>query len=283
MSSFAADWLALREPHDARARNPQVMAAAVDVLEKLPSANIVDLGCGTGAMLRALAPRIPVRQMWRLVDNDLGLLMRASVTHRPARVDVMTRPVDLARDLEAALDGPHDLITMSALLDLVSADWLERLTVEIAVRNIPIYMALSYDGRIAFEPADSADAEIVAAANAHQRGDKGFGPALGPAAADAAIKRFESLDYAVSQGAADWVLRPSDRDMQMQMLTGWASAARETGRLSLADTVAWLTRRREAVAAGRSSIRVGHIDAFARPIGTRNADRSQSSSRSSPS
>jgi hypothetical protein len=40
-----------------------------------------------------------------------------------------------------------DLITTSALLDLVSADWLERLTVEAAARRLPIYAALTYQGR----------------------------------------------------------------------------------------------------------------------------------------
>ena len=57
-------------------------------------------------------------------------------------------PVDLARDLEAALDGPVDLVTTSALLDLVSDDWLERLAIEAAARRLPVYAALSYDGRI---------------------------------------------------------------------------------------------------------------------------------------
>ena len=31
------------------------------------------------------------------------------------------------RDLELALDGPIDLVTTSSLLDLVSAEWVERL------------------------------------------------------------------------------------------------------------------------------------------------------------
>ena len=99
--------------------------------------------------------------------------------------------------------------------------------------------------------------------------DKGFGPALGPAAASFAIARFETLGYSVVHGKSDWVIGPDDRDMQIEILAGWASAARELGDLSLADTAAWLTRRRDAVNAGRSSIRVGHVDIFAKPIGTR--------------
>jgi hypothetical protein len=184
-------------------------------------------------------------------------------------VTVTPVPLDLNRDLEAALDGPVDLITTSALLDLVSAAWLERLAVEIAARKIPIYAALSYDGRIEFGPADPLDAAIAAAVNAHQRMNKGFGPALGPAAANAAIAQFEKLGYSVLHGASDWVIGPDDRDIQMEIFAGWASAVRELGDLSLADTVGWLTRRRDAVAAGSSSIRVGHVDIFARPMGTR--------------
>ena len=113
------------------------------------------------------------------------------------------------------------------------------------------------------------DEKIIAAVNAHQRTDKGFGPALGPAAAQAAVERFERVGYAVVQGASDWVFGPQDREIQLEMLSGWAAAAREIGDVPLADVVGWLTRRRDLVAAGRSSIRVGHVDLFARPTGTR--------------
>jgi len=269
MTGFSADWLALREPHDVRARNPAVLNAVVASLAGNTAIRIVDLACGTGSTLRALAPHLPAQQNWRLADNDLSLLARASATARPAGVTVTAVPLDLNRDLEAALDGPVDLITTSALLDLVSAAWLERLAVEIAARKIPIYAALSYDGRIELGPADPLDAAIAVAVNAHQRTDKGFGPALGPAAASAAIARFEKLGYSVLHGASDWVIGPDARDIQMEIFAGWASAVRELGDLSLADTVGWLTRRRDAVAAGSSSIRVGHVDIFARPMGTR--------------
>jgi SAM-dependent methyltransferase len=284
MSGFSADWLALREPFDARARNRDVLDAVAAAAAAAGNAiAVVDLACGTGATLRAIASRLPARQDWRLVDNDLSLLARAASGTATRGVTVTRIPVDLTRDLEAALDGPIDLVTTSALLDLVSAEWLERLVIEVAARHLPLYAALSYDGRVTFEPADPLDAAVIAGVNRHQQTDKGFGAALGPAAAAMAIARLQAANYAVVHGRSDWRLSPRDRDIQRDMLAGWAGAAREIGAVSLADAASWLTRRRDLVAAGRSTIAVGHVDLFARPIGTRAADRSQSNSRSSPS
>ena len=144
MSGFSAAWLALREPYDLAARNAKVLdAVAAHVIEQ-PSIGVVDLACGTGATLRAIGPHLPPQQSWRLVDNDLGL----------------------------ALQGPLDLITASALLDLVSAEWLDRLIVEAAARRLPVYAALTYDGRTTPEPGCVLDIEILAGFNAHQRTDK---------------------------------------------------------------------------------------------------------------
>src|SRR5665647_2196796 len=114
MTGFSADWLALREPHDARARNPAVLNAVVASLAGYPSIRIVDLACGTGSTLRVLAPQFPTGQHWRLVDNDLSLLARAAAMVQPAGGTFTTAPLDLNRDLEAALDGPIDLLTTSA-------------------------------------------------------------------------------------------------------------------------------------------------------------------------
>jgi len=269
MSVFSLQWLALREPHDLRARNSSVLDAAAAAFAHLTSIAVVDLACGSGATLRAISARLPRRQSWRLVDNDLSLLARAAPEIPVVGRTVTTVPIDIARDLEAALDGPVDLVTTSALLDLVSAEWLERLATEAAVRNLPVYAALSYDGRATFEPHHACDTAMIEAVNRHQCGDKGFGQALGPSAAAATIKQFEALDYTVVDGQSDWLLNPPDRDMQSEFVNGWAAAAREIDALSLADIVDWLTFRREHIASGRSSIRVGHVDVFARPIGNR--------------
>ena len=273
MTGFRAAWLEMREPYDRNARNRAVMEAVAAEVSGRPAITIVDLACGTGATLRALSPRLRVRQDWRLVDNDLSLLARTPES-APPDLHVATMPVDLSRDLEAALDGPVDLVTTSALLDLVSDEWLQRLAVEAAARRLPVYAALSYDGRVEITPADAADSRIIAAVNAHQRTDKGFGPALGPDAAAAAIGWFERVGYRVVQGRADWVFGPQDRDIQIELLAGWAAAAREApgaaGRLQLADIIGWLERHRDHVEEGRSSMRVGHVDFFARPAtGTR--------------
>ena len=268
MSGFSADWLTLREPYDRRARNPKVLDAVAAAFANLPSISIVDLACGTGSTLRALAPRLSSRQNWKLVDNDLGLLARAASASYP-NAKVTTAAIDLARDLEAALDGAVDLVTTSALLDLVSDRWLERFITEAAARKLPIYAALSYDGRITLEPPDQFDAPMIAAVNDHQRTDKGFGPALGPSAADRTITRLKSVGYSVVHGTADWVFTPEDREIQISMLDGWTGAARELGRIPLPEIMSWLTRRRDFVIAGRSSMRVGHLDVFASPSGLR--------------
>jgi hypothetical protein len=265
MSGFSAQWLALREPYDRHARNSAVLDAVATAFDDQSAVAIVDLACGTGATVRAIGSRLPRRQSWRLADNNLGVLARAAALDAPPDLIVAPRAVDLARDLELALDGPLDLITCSALLDLVSSEWLDRLIVEAAARRLPLYAALTYDGRVALESAAPFDEEIIAAVNRHQRRDKGFGPALGPMATTQAIARLERVGYAVVQGRSDWVFGPHDSAIQNELLAGWAAAARELDE-PLADRIAaWLARRRELLEGRRSRMRVGHIDLFARP------------------
>src|SRR5262249_43330026 len=149
-----------------------------------------------------------------------------------------------------------------------------------AARRLPLYATLSYDGRMELAPHDPGDAAIIEAFNAHQRTDKGFGPALGPKAAAEAVVRFTTVGYFVDRQPSDWVFGPQDREIPTELRTGLAGAARDIGPPSLDEIIAWLTRRRDLVAAGRSSMRVGHIDLFARPTEMRRPDRSQSNSTS---
>ena len=80
---------------------------------------------------------------------------------------------------------------------------------------------------------------------------------------------FEAVGYFVVNAAADWVVKPHDGDMLTALVDGWASAVREVGQQSLPEIATWLTHRRDALSQEKTSIRVGHIDVFAAPIGRR--------------
>jgi len=256
--------LTLREGADARSRSARLTHTLIEHLPGHRPLRALDLATGTGANIRYLAPLLPEPHQWRAVDRDASVLEQV-----PPHVDTHCAELGTLDD-PTVFAGQH-LVTASALLDLVSDEWLERLAIETAARRLPVYAALSYDGRIEMTPKDTADAAIIDAVNRHQRTDKGFGPALGPDAARAAVARFEHVGYSVVHGAADWLFGPRDREIQLEMLTGWAAAAREIGGVAPTEIIAWLTRRREIVASGRSTIRVGHVDffAFAGPSGSR--------------
>jgi Methyltransferase domain len=264
MSGFSVEWLTLRESYDARARNPAVLQAVTSLLRSKSAVRVVDLGCGTGSTLRTLSPHLPLPQHWDLVDNDPRLLHAACNANAPQEVSLNAVQADLAGDFEAALDRPNDLITISALLDLVSDAWLDRFTRHVT-RASPVYAALTYDGRIELSPSDPMDAAVTAAVNAHQRTDKGFGPALGPSGAAAAISRFESLGYSVLQGTSDWMIGTADQGIQIELLNGWAAAAHEIESMPNREIDGWLIRRKAAVDRRASTMRVGHVDFLATP------------------
>jgi hypothetical protein len=269
MSGFSAEWLALRESHDSRARNPNVRDAVAAAFKSFDTINVVDLASGAGSTVRAIKPYLPARQRWDLVDNDPHLLALACGGVLTGDVERNAVQLDLSGNFEVIFESAKDLITASALFDLVSDAWLDRLARESAARALPVYAALTYDGRIDLFPADPLDAVIISAVNAHQRTDKGFGPALGPSAGAAAISRFEALGYSVAHGTSDWVIGTADQEIQLELLGGWAAAAREIDALPHDDIGGWLARRTTAAIKGASTMRVGHVDFFATPSTTR--------------
>jgi SAM-dependent methyltransferase len=275
VTGFTADWLALRESADAAARSDDIFAAL-----NLPSwrgegiVDVIDLGAGTGANLRYVAPRLAARQRWLLVDDDAELLARAAATQPPTKAraafdaDAATRRIDLARSLDAVPIPRHSLVTASALLDLVSAAWLHALASRCAAAETAVLFALTYDGRIDATPDEPEDAVIRELVNRDQQRDKGFGPALGPAAPAAAVDAFESRGYRLQSAPSDWQLEPADRALQRALIDGWAAAATEADP-TLRETIErWQSRRLEHVAAGRSRLRVGHVDIAGRPAST---------------
>jgi hypothetical protein len=301
MSGFSAEWLALREPHDADAR----AAELIGLLRTQPPLTrngaeaapvpraIVDLGAGSGANLRWLAPRLGGEQAWLLVDHDSALLVAAETATRewasrtgaaafaesPARgpgrdgwlddivvtgagfaCRVRRARTDLAADLEQIELPEHALVTSSALLDLVSAEWLDALVRRCDRASADVYFSLIYDGRTVCIPTDDADAEVLELFNRHQRGGKSFGAALGPAAGLRAVDAFVARGYRVASRTSDWRIGPAAGRFQRELLAGWLGAALEIAPERRDALEAWHRRRLAHVDAAASTLVVGHLD-----------------------
>jgi hypothetical protein len=291
---FAPDWLALREPADRAARSRSLANTTIDALRSDGLVRVLDLGAGTGANVRYLTELLPADQDWLLVDYDASLLQEAPMrmtswgrerNHRVSRepdairlhgsertTRLRTRCVDLRtfeeapfepegvfREHESLFDG-RALVTAAALLDLVSAPWLDRLTDECRRCGAAILFALTYDGRITCVPEEPEDEWIRQLVNRHQRTDKGFGDALGPAAADRARRCFEASGYRIVSERSDWVLSPENDMLQQQLIEGWAQAASVMAPEALRTIHDWRGRRLAHVTRRCSSLIVGHQD-----------------------
>jgi SAM-dependent methyltransferase len=231
------------------------------IAERLSSEplRVLDLGTGTGANRRFLDKRLPGAQ-WLLVDNDRELLARAAASAGQAQSSE-TRAVDLATGPATPdLFADRDLVTSSALLDLVSEDWLLALAGRCRDAQAAVLFALTYNGEMQCEPVEPEDEVVRELVNIHQQTDKGFGPALGPGAAEAAARAFDEMGYEVWRAVSDWELGPDSTALQVQLIDGWTEAAEAIDPERAAQLRDWKARRLAHVAAGRSRVVVGHED-----------------------
>jgi SAM-dependent methyltransferase len=262
MSGFDLGWLDLREPADRAARDTVLLQAAAEDLNAGDRPLAVDLGCGSGSTFRALNPLLTRPTAWRLVDNDPLLLQAAAERAAPGQT---VEPVlaDLADAGRLPLQGAT-LVTASALLDLVSEAWIDALAAALTRAGAGLYAALTYDGEMSWSLAHPLDEAVAAAFNAHQRGDKGFGPALGPAATAYAVGRLEALGFTVATASTPWRLGRGEAALERELVAGIADAAIATGRLERTEVEAW---RKAREAAAGSGCAIGHLDLLAQPPG----------------
>ena len=276
MSGFSADWLALREPADMRARSRELAAAVSARLSLRDHLEVVDLGCGTGSNLRGTAPLLGASQSWTLVDYDAALLDAArgalagwadrfrlagdglALEKDGRRISVTFRRADLAQDLEAALGAQVDLVTASALFDLASPAFIAAFARAVARRRAVFYTVLTYNGIQRWTPRSPADNALAAAFHAHQMRDKGLGASAGPTAPAHLADAFRIEGYSVLEGDSPWVLDRRDAALVDELARGYATAVAETGKVDAATLAAWSKL-------ARSGAEVGHTDTLAMP------------------
>jgi hypothetical protein len=268
------DWLALREPADAAARDPELAALAAQRLgaRNLDRLVIRDLGCGTGSLGRWLAPQLPGPQRWILHDRDTVLLERAEAGLPATAADgtaviAQIEPGDLT-GLDAAQLAGTSLVAASALLDLLTADEVDALADACAAVGCPALLTLSVTGSVGFFPAEPLDGVFGAAFNAHQRRDVDGRRLLGPDAGAAAESAFAQRGVPTEVSSTSWRLGPDDGELIEEWLRGWLAAACEQQPDLAAHAADYLRRRLDACAAGDLRVVVGHVDVLALPGGS---------------
>jgi SAM-dependent methyltransferase len=276
VTGFTAEWLALREPADMRARAPGVAAMLGSRMAPRQSVSVVDLGCGTGANLRATSMLLGPHQSWRLVDHDKVLLddaadrlarwadavesagARLVLRKGKRRIAVSFQPVDLADEIEHASYRGVDLVTASALFDLVSPELIASLAGNVTRAGALFYAVLTYDGTQSWTPPHPADERLLAAFNMHQTRDKGLGPAAGSAAPRHLVTSFAAAGAICHSAASPWLLGAADATLVELLASGVAAAVRETGLVGDAELAEWL-------AVARHGCKIGHQDLLAVP------------------
>lgn len=274
MSGFSAEWLALREPVDHRSRNAALARQLASHVAGEPRLAVVDLGCGTGANFRAIAPLLGPDQAWTLVDNDLGLLLHArrsiaawadnteeqgdemAVHHGGKAFRVRFRAADLARGLDSAIPDGTALVTASAFFDLASPSFIAKFARVVAERRAAFHTVLTYNGVQRWTPEHPSDAEMTADFHLHQKTDKGFGSASGPDACRYLEQAFGEAGYRISEGDSHWRLGPEEAQLLRMLETGFRDAVRETGRIDPRTLAGWDAVR-------RTGAEVGHTDTLA--------------------
>jgi len=255
---FSVEWLNMREPYDHGCRSVPLVEQLSRFLGEGPL-RIMELGAGLGSGARFVAGHLGSDVEWTLVDRDPRLLREAA-----NRLPCTSVQLDV-HDLDA-LPTEVSAVTLQALLDLVSDEWLVAFADWLSQRKLPLLAALTVDGRVSWEPAHPADADVARAFQFHQTWDRGFGASVGVAAAPRLAELLTERGYRVEMRSADWDIPATAEAMVSAMVDGTQHAAQEAASAAGIDpsvVEAWAQDRRSE--AGALRLTVGHQDLLALP------------------
>jgi hypothetical protein len=255
------EWLVLREPADAAARSAELAERVARRLRATGDLVIHDLGGGSGAMGRWLAPRLPGPQHWVIHDRDADLLELAAAAPRGfASVTVETRRSDITALAPDDLAGAS-LITASALLDMLTPDELARMLDPCTAAGCPILISMTVVGRVALSAADPLDAQFGAAFDHHQRRDG----RLGPDAVALAVELLRGTGAEVLVRPSPWRLDGAHAELAAMWLRGWVAPAVEQEPALAAVAGTYLDQRLAQLRAGELAVTVDHADLLVMP------------------
>jgi hypothetical protein len=222
---------------------------------------IIDLGAGTGANQRWLAPRLPFPQRWIHLDHD-PIISRSLPL--PDDTMIIDAGVETLGRLLASGSTDQPLVTCSALLDVLTMNQLDAVCRAVIDNQVPALFSLTVTGTLSLTPADQHDQLLQDAFNDHQR--RAGRP--GPHAATLAVNALCACGFRVRTQETSWQLNASsDSAFVDQLLQERLEAAVAHDPALAAIAAGWFELRRSQLALGILRIEVGHLDILALPGG----------------
>lgn len=260
------NWLAARVAADTAARAATLKTLVPDLINYLAvtgdhddTLEIIDLGAGTGANQRWLAPRLPFRQRWVHLDHD-PIISRSLPL--PDDTLIIDASVEALARLLASREAGRQLVTCSALLDVLTMPQLNAVCRAVIDNRVPALFSLTVTGTLGIVPIHRDDQPLLDAFNDHQR----RAGRAGPEAASLAADTLRAAEFEVRCQETPWQLSAaSGRAFVAEVLQERLHAAVAQYPALAQPAAAWLELRRSQLALGIVRIELGHGDILALP------------------
>jgi hypothetical protein len=220
---------------------------------------IIDLGAGTGANQRWLAPQLPFRQRWVHLDHDPTI---SRSLPPPDDTMIIDGSVEALSHLLASRSGGGRLVTCSALLDVLTTAQLDAVCHAVIDSQVPALFSLTVTGTLSVTPADPDDQLLLDAFNDHQR----RAGRAGPDATSLTSSALQTGGFRLLRQQTPWQLSSaSGREFVEQVLQERIDAAVAQDHALVPAAAVWLALRRVQLANDVLRIDLGHCDILAIP------------------
>ena len=267
-----------RTRRSSRAQSRRPCAPARPISPAATAIAVVDLGCGAGSNLRALAPHLPRVQHWRLVDHDPRSARRgARRADAPGRTTCANDGADLVCERPAGRSRSNSRASIWRATSARargrgrSRDRRRLVRPRLGTLDAALVPMRWPRATAALRRADLRWRRGLVAAASRRRGDaRGLSRASGAATRVLARRRARAprrrlraccagRGYTLRTGAKRLAAgRRRSRALIAALADGVAGACRETGLVAASTIAAWRAARRR----GRT---IGHVDLFAAP------------------
>jgi len=276
---FTGTWLAMRESYDISSRNKNL----TKFIKK--SDSILDIGSGTGAFSRWCLDNNIFFDSMMLLDHDQRLLNNSYkitsqfckgkqlISEKISNTEYKVKdPINeftfkfktLHKDLSLAFNliNSFDVLSMSALIDLLSINYLNKLFKNIEHDKV-IIMTLCFNGQIYWNKKNSHDKYIVNEFNREQQSINGGNLSLGCESVSKVKQLSKKKKYKFSIYDSSWKLSSNSNDdkyFHQKYLETIYKPLKKNNKIDRKLLDQWFISKIKLINNGSLETKVGHND-----------------------